>query len=177
MLHPVQCDDLLVFDDHLHQAPQVLCQNQVFWTILLQFRLILKTMMSGAPHLLRRKSTSKHPPSWDLLPHQDLWQPQWHLNPTSPFPTSKRGLKGMQVPTPSSRMKGITTPSFATSRQTAKAQGLNSLMDPNFTPGSDEYEQQLFQDQQDFLYSVLISSVKPLSRIMREMPSSSLNTA
>ena len=40
--------------------------------------------------------------------------------PTSPLPTSKRGLKGMQVPTPSSRMKGITTPSFATSRQLPK---------------------------------------------------------
>ena len=24
-------------------------------------------------------------------------------------------------------------------------------MDPNFTPGSDEYEQQLFEEQQDFL--------------------------
>ena len=45
-------------------------------------------------------------------------------------------------------------------KATAKAQGLNSLMDPNFTPGSDEYEQQLFQDQQDFLYSVLILSLK-----------------
>ena len=45
-------------------------------------------------------------------------------------------------------------------KATAKAQGLNSLMDPNFTPGSDEYEQELFQDQQDFLYSVLISSLK-----------------
>ena len=45
-------------------------------------------------------------------------------------------------------------------KATAKAQGLNSLMDPNFTPGSDDYEQQLFQDQQDFLYSVLISSLK-----------------
>ena len=45
-------------------------------------------------------------------------------------------------------------------KATAKAQGLNSLTDPNFTPGSDEYEQQLFQDQQDFLYSVLISSLK-----------------
>ena len=33
-------------------------------------------------------------------------------------------------------------------------------MDPNFTPGSDEYEQQLFQEQQDFLYSALISSLK-----------------
>ena len=30
-------------------------------------------------------------------------------------------------------------------KATAKAQGLNSLMDPNFTPGSDEHEQQLFQ--------------------------------
>ena len=33
-------------------------------------------------------------------------------------------------------------------------------MDSNFTPGSDEHEQQLFQKQQDFLYSVLISSLK-----------------
>ena len=33
-------------------------------------------------------------------------------------------------------------------------------MDPNFTPGSDKHEQQLFQEQQDFLYSVLISSLK-----------------
>ena len=45
-------------------------------------------------------------------------------------------------------------------KATAKAQGLNSLMDPNFTPGSDGHEQQLFQEQQDFLYSVLISSLK-----------------
>ena len=33
-------------------------------------------------------------------------------------------------------------------------------MDPNFTPESDEHEQQLFQEQQDFLYSVLISSLR-----------------
>ena len=33
-------------------------------------------------------------------------------------------------------------------------------MDPNFTPGSDEHEKQLFEEQQDFLYSVLISSLK-----------------
>ena len=45
-------------------------------------------------------------------------------------------------------------------KATAKAQGLSTLMDPNFKPGSDEYEQQLFQEQQDFLYSVLISSLK-----------------
>ena len=44
-------------------------------------------------------------------------------------------------------------------KATDKAQGLNSLMDPNFTPGSDEHEQQHFQKQQDFLYSVLISSL------------------
>ena len=31
------------------------------------------------------------PPSLDLLPHQDPWQPHRHLNPTSPLPTSKRG--------------------------------------------------------------------------------------
>ena len=80
-------------------------------------RLILKTMMSGVSHHLRKKYTSKHPPSLDLLPHNDPWQPQRHLNPTSPLPTSKRGLRGMQVPIPSSRMKGTTTPSFVTSRQ------------------------------------------------------------
>ena len=33
-------------------------------------------------------------------------------------------------------------------------------MDPHFTPGSDEHEEQLFREQQDFLYSVLISSLK-----------------
>ena len=53
-------------------------------------------------------------------------------------------------------------------------------MVPNFTPGSDEHEQQLFQEQQDFLYSVLISSLKTefselLSKTMREMPNSSLS--
>ena len=45
-------------------------------------------------------------------------------------------------------------------KATAKAQGLSTLMHPNFTPGSDAYGQQLFQEQQDFLYSVLISSLK-----------------
>ena len=53
-------------------------------------------------------------------------------------------------------------------------------MDLNFTPGSDEYEQQLFQEQQDFLHSVLISSLKTdfseaLVMVMREMPNLSLN--
>ena len=71
----------------------------------------------GVSQHLRRKYTSKHPPSLDLLPHQDPWQPHRHLNPTSPLPTSKRGSKGMQVPIPSSRMKGTTTLSFVTLRQ------------------------------------------------------------
>ena len=35
MFHSVQCDYLLVLDDHLHQATSVLNQRQVFWTILL----------------------------------------------------------------------------------------------------------------------------------------------
>ena len=83
-------------------------------------RLILKTMMSGVSQHLRSKYTSKHPPSLDLLPHQDPWQPHRHLNPTSPLPTSKRGSKGMQVPIPSSRMKGTTTLSFITLRQLPK---------------------------------------------------------
>ena len=59
----------------------------------------------------------KHLPSLDLLPHHDPLYPQRHLNHTSPLPTSRRGLRGMQVPIPSSRMKGTTTPSFATSKQ------------------------------------------------------------
>ena len=61
--------------------------------------------------------TTPEEPSLDLLPHHDPLYPQRHLNHTSPLPTSKRGLRGMQVPIPSSRMKGTTTPSFATSKQ------------------------------------------------------------
>ena len=80
-------------------------------------RLILKTMMSGLPHLLRKKYTFRHLPSLALLPHHHPLYPQRHLNHTSPLPTSRRGLRGMHVPIPSSRMKGTTTPSSATSRQ------------------------------------------------------------
>ena len=80
-------------------------------------RLIPKTMMSGVPQQLKKKYTFKHLLSLDLLPHHDPMYPQRHLNPTSPLPTSRRGLRGMQVPIPSSRMKGTTTPSFVTSRQ------------------------------------------------------------
>ena len=35
ILHPGQCDGLLVSDDHIHQAPSVFGQSQAFWTILL----------------------------------------------------------------------------------------------------------------------------------------------
>ena len=68
-------------------------------------------------HLLRKKYTFRHLPSLDLLPHHDPLYPQRHLNHTSPLPTTRMGLREMQVPIPSSRMKGTTTPSFATSRQ------------------------------------------------------------
>ena len=73
--------------------------------------------MSGVPQHLRKKYIFKHLPSLDLLPHHDPLYPQRHLNHTSPLPTSRRGLRGMQVPIPYSRMKGTTTPSFATSKQ------------------------------------------------------------
>ena len=35
-------------------------------------------------------------------------------------------------------------------KATAKAQGLNNLMGPNFTPGSDKHEQQLFRNNKTF---------------------------
>ena len=76
-----------------------------------------KTIKSGVPQHLRKKYIFKHLPSLDLLPHHDPLYPQRHLNHTSPLPTSRRGLRGMQVPIPSSRMKGTITPSFATSKQ------------------------------------------------------------
>ena len=57
------------------------------------------------------------PSKFGSPPHHDPLYPQRHLIHTSPLPTSRRGLRGMQVPIPSSRMKGTTTPSFATSKQ------------------------------------------------------------
>ena len=81
------------------------------------FYYILKTMMSGVPQHLRKKYIFKHLPSLDLLPHHDPLYPKRHLNHTSPLPTSRRGLRGKQVPIPSSRMKGTTIPSFTTSKQ------------------------------------------------------------
>ena len=57
------------------------------------------------------------PSKFGSPPHHDPLYSQRHLNHTSPLPTSRRGLRGMQVPSLSSRMKGTTTPPFATSRQ------------------------------------------------------------
>ena len=78
-------------------------------------RLILKTMMSGVPHLLRKKLSNTFQ-VW-ISYHTTIHCLQRDLNHTSPLPTSRRGLRGMQVPIPSSRMKGTTTPSFVTSKQ------------------------------------------------------------
>ena len=72
----------------------------------------------------------------------------------------KKGIKRDASDYPIFKNEGYYNTFICHFKATAKAQGLNSLMDPNFTPGSDEYEQQLFQEQQDFLYSVLISSLK-----------------
>ena len=86
-----QCDGLLVFDDHIHQAPSVSGQRQNFGPFYyIQIDPQDYDEWRISKHL-RRKYTSKHPPSLDLLPHQDPWQPHRHLNPTSPLPTSKRG--------------------------------------------------------------------------------------
>ena len=72
----------------------------------------------------------------------------------------KKGIKRDASAYPIFKNERYYNTFFRHFKATAKAQGLNSLMDPNITPGSDEYEQQLFRDQQDFLYSVLISSLK-----------------
>ena len=85
---------------------------------------------------------------------------QRHLNPPSPLPTSKNWIKRDASAYPIFKNERYYNTFIRHFKAAAKAQGLNSLMDPNFTPGSDEYEQQLFEEQQDFLYSVLISSLK-----------------
>ena len=58
-------------------------------------------MMSGVPTSPEEEVHFQTPLQvWISCYTQNPWQPQWHLNPTSPLPTSKRGLKGMQVPIP-----------------------------------------------------------------------------
>ena len=159
MLHSVQCDDLLVLDDHLHQAPQVLCQNQIFgsfyyiqidpqdydeWrTTPPEEKVHFQTPSKlGSPATPRSMATSVASESYITLTN------------------FKKGIKRVASAYPIFKNERYYNTFIRHFKATAKAQGLNSLMDPNFTPGSDEYEQQLFQDQQDFLYSVLISSLK-----------------
>ena len=72
----------------------------------------------------------------------------------------KKGIKRDASAYPTFKNERYYNPFIRHFKATAKAQGLNNLMDPNFTPGSDEHEQQLFQEQHDFLYSVLISYLK-----------------
>ena len=44
---------------------------------------------------------------------------------------------------------------------TVKAQGLYDVADPDFDPGDgDQYDQQLFQENQSFVYSVLVTSLQ-----------------
>ena len=116
MLHSVQCDDLLVLDDHLHQ----------------HLRYSAKTKYFGSFYYIQIDPQDYD--EWRTTPPEEevhFQTPSKLGSPATPrsMATSvasesyitlsnfKRGLKGMQVPTPSSRMKGITTPSSATSRQ------------------------------------------------------------
>ena len=159
MLHSVQCDDLLVLDDHIHQAPLVLNQSKHF-----------------GPFYYIQIDPQDYD-EWHTSPPEEEIQfqtPSKLGSPTTPRSTVSSEASESYI-TLTNFKKGIERdasayPIFKNERYynnfirhfkaTAKAQGLNSLMDPNFTPGSDEYEQQLFQEQQDFLYSVLISSLK-----------------
>ena len=68
----------------------------------------------------------------------------------------KKGIKRDAIAYPIFKNERYYNTFICHFKATAKAQGLSSLMDPNFTPGSDEYGQQLFQEQQDFLSPDLI---------------------
>ena len=157
MLHSSQCDGFLVFDDHIHQAPSVFSQSQTFWTILLidpqdydEWRISTPEeevhfetpSKLGSPATPRSMATSQTSESYITLTN------------------FKKGIKRDASAYPIFKNERYYNTFIHHFKATAKAQGLNTLMDPNFTPGSDEYEQQLFQEQQDFLYSVLISSLK-----------------
>ena len=87
------CDDLFVFDDYIHQTPSAFRQSTHFGPFY-YIQIDPQDYDEWRIEHLRKKYTSKHHPSLDLLPHQDPWQPQWHLNPTSPLPTSKGDQKG-----------------------------------------------------------------------------------
>ena len=159
MIHSVQYDDLTVLDDHIHQASSVLNQEQAFWTFY---------YIQIDPQVYDEWPTT--------TPEEDIHYqtPSKFGSPTAPLPTVssdasesyitltnfKKGIKRDASAYPIFKNERYYNTFIRHFKATAKAQGLNSLMDPNFTPGSDEHEQQLFQEQQDFLYSVLISSLK-----------------
>ena len=159
MLHPGQCDGLLVSDDHIHQAPSVFGKAKHFgpfyyiqidpqdydeWRISTPEEEIHFQTPSkfGSPATPRSMATSEASESYITLTN------------------FKKGIKRDASAYPIFKNERYYNTFIRHFKATAKAQGLSTLMDPNFTPGSDEYGQQLFQEQQDFLYSVLISSLK-----------------
>ena len=176
MLHSVQCDGLLVFDDHIHQASakatyfgpfyyvQIDPQDYDEWRIStpeeeIHFQTPSKL---GSPATPRSMATSQASESYITLTN------------------FKKGIKRDASAYPIFKNERFYNTFIRHFKATAKAQGLSTLMDPNFTPRSDEYEEQLFQEQQDFLYSVLISSLKTdfseaLVKDHEGMPNLSLN--
>ena len=76
------------------------------------------------------------------------------------LPTSKGAQKGMHQHIPPSKM--IFYDTFQTSfLATIKAQGLIDVADPDFDlDDGDNYEQELFQEKQFFVYSVLVTSLQ-----------------
>ena len=117
-------------------------------------------MMSGIPHQLRKKYTLQHLPSLDLLPHHKFNVSSEAFESYITLTNFKKGIKRDTSAYPTFKNERYYNPFIRHFKATAKAQGLNNLMDPNFIPGSDEHEQQLFQEQHNFLYSVLISYLK-----------------
>ena len=117
-------------------------------------------MMSGIPHHLRKKYFFKHLPSLALPT-----TPQSNVSSEASVSymtliNFKKWIKRDASAYPIFKNERYYNTFIRHFKATAKAQGLNGLMHPNFTPGSDNYEQQLFEEQQDFLYSVLITSLK-----------------
>ena len=74
-------------------------------------------------------------------------------SPTTPRSTvssEKKGIKSDASAYPIFKNERYYNTFIRHFKATAKAQGLNSLMDPNFTPGSDTYEQQLLRNNKTF---------------------------
>ena len=112
-------------------------------------------MMSGVSQHLRRKYTSKTPSKLGSPATPRSMATSQASESYITLTNFKKGIKRDASAYPIFKNERYYNTFIRHFNATAKAQGLNTLMDPNFTPGSDEYEQQLFQEQQDFLYSVL----------------------